>query len=369
MVIRNPGFYGSFRCLGGSCPLTCCRDWDIVVDEAALRDYQRAPAGLRETIAANLVRDKEGDVCFCLTREGTCALLDGDGLCAIQRQWGEQHLCVHCGAYPRFVEEYGCMTEGSLAVSCPEAARLTMERGIFPLWKAEDGEENPPFEGVDSRFLKALLESREHIYTMLARRDCSIWARLAEMLDYAAFLQLRSGSGDVTPPAADRQRGVRPNRVPRRLRALAVRLLEFLSVLEPLRPQWPALLRQRAGELSVLAPAKYSDLTRRCAAAHPKWELHLERLAEALIFHHWPKAVNDGDIYGRAAFVAAACLALHHLALLAWREEPGFSDAGECLLWAQFSREVEHLDKNFYALCDALNDPVEWPLASSFHAH
>ena len=88
MISREPVFYRDFRCLGGACPLTCCRDWEIVVDEAALADYAAAPVPLRQTIADNLVTDEEGDVCFRLNDDGTCALLDGDGLCPIQRHWG-----------------------------------------------------------------------------------------------------------------------------------------------------------------------------------------------------------------------------------------------------------------------------------------
>ena len=36
-------------------------------------------------------------------------------------------------AVRRFTEEYGCLTETALAVSCPQAARLLMEAGITVL--------------------------------------------------------------------------------------------------------------------------------------------------------------------------------------------------------------------------------------------
>lgn len=81
---------------------------------------------------------------------------------------------------------------------------------------------------------------------------------------------------------------------------------------------------------------------------------------------HWPKAVNDDGLYPRAALTAAACLALHHLALLAWNDAPSFSDGDEALLWARFSREVEHDEANFFALAEALADLEQWPLAQIF---
>ena len=68
----------------------------------------------------------------------------------------------------------------------------------------------------------------------------------------------------------------------------------------------------------------------------------------------------------RAALTAAACLALHHLALLAWNDAPSFSDGDKALLWARFSREVEHDEANFFALAEALADLEQWPLAQIF---
>ncbi len=351
MTIREPVFYKDFRCAGGRCPLTCCRDWSIVPDEGALNDYAQAPAGLREAIADSLVTDGDGDVCFRLTPEGRCALLDGDGLCSIQRRWGEAHLCAHCAAYPRFNEEYGCLTENSLAVSCPEAARLTMERGIFPLRETDDGRADLPFDGVDAGLLSALTASRGTAFSILSGKG-SLWGRLARLLDYAAILQGPLDRGNYAalvsaPPPPSMSEDVPPP-MPSQARSL----LLLLAELDPLRPEWPALLDRRAREQSALSPADCLALADAYAAARPRWEVHLERLAEALLFRHWPKTVNDGLLYGRAAFVWCACAAVHHLSLLAWREDGRFTDEDECLLWARFSREVEHDEDNFYALVE-----------------
>ena len=357
MISREPQFYRDFRCLGGSCPLTCCRDWDIVVDADALADYAAAPEGLRQTIAAALTTDEEGDVCFRLAPDGACALLDADGLCPIQRRWGEEHLCAHCAAYPRVIEEYGCLTERCQAVSCPEAARLVMERGILPLAQADDGAKDPPFDGVDGPMLAGLVASRAAAFALLTDAGRPLWDRLAGLLDYACALQRRIDRGDPDRLDAVPLPAPRPTGTGEELRSLAVPLLELLARLDPLRPEWPALLRARAGQLAALSPEQYQALTGRFQAARPQWETHLERLACYFVFRHWPKAVNDDALYPRAALTAAACLAQYHLALLAWADTPSFSDGDEALLWARFSREVEHFDENFFALAEALSSP------------
>ena len=363
MITREPAFYSSFRCTGGTCPLTCCRDWDIVLDDNAIADYAAAPEGLRQLIAENLVTDEDGDVCFRLRPDGLCALLDGDGLCPIQRHWGEEHLCGHCGAYPRFIEEYGCLTERCQAVSCPEAARLVLERGIFPLAETDDGIADQPFDGVDGELLDFLTAARQRAFAVLSRDGASLWRRLAALLrdaeaaqdaidwDQTDDFQLETPEFDEIPHNLTT------------LRPLAARLLEALADLNPLRPEWPTLLRRRVSELRALDDASYADLAARYDDARPEWPLHLKRLAEYFVFRHYPKAVNDDGLYPRAAVTAAACAALHHLAMLEWRERGALSDADEALLWARFSREVEHLDENFFALAEALSDIDVWPLA------
>lgn len=361
MITCEPVFYQEFHCLGGACPLTCCRDWEIVPDEDALADYRRAPQPLRQRIADGLTTDEEGGVCFRLEPDGRCALLDGDGLCAIQRQWGEAHLCAHCGAYPRFIEEYGCRTERSLAVSCPEAARLVMERGLFPLQTQNDGMNDPPFEGVDGALLNALLTSRDTVFGLLREERVPIWRRLARMLDHAWALQrtLEQGSEWARPQTWLKGEG-------QPLPALAQRLLALLARLEPLRPEWPALLRRRMDELAGMEPENYQRLAGEFRRACPNWEVHLERLACCFVFRHWPKAVNDDMLYGRAALTAAACLTAYHLSMLDWRERGGFTPRDEALLWAAFSREVEHMDENFGELAWTLEDRSDWPLAETF---
>jgi hypothetical protein len=341
--------------------LTCCRDWSIVVDEDALADYRNAPDGLREEILKNLVTDEDGDVCFRLREDGACALLDGDGLCPIQRHWGQAHLCTHCGAYPRFIEEYGCLTEACTAISCPEGARLVLEQGVLPLRQWDDGGDEPAFDGVDGALLDGLVVSREKAFRLMGDRSQSIWRRLAALLDYADQLQDCVYKGatleNVQPPEP------KLNESSGDMRALTVRLLELLAGLEPLRGSWPALLHRRASELGSLGRQEYALMTAGFQAAWPDWEAQLERLADYFLFRHWPKVVNDDRLYGRAAFTAAGCVVLFHLAVLGWNEDKGFDLGTLSLLWAAFSREVEHLDENFDALVDTLGDRESWPLA------
>lgn len=343
MIYRRPSYYDNFLCLGGACPDTCCRDWSVVPDGEALADYASAPSPLRERIARNLVTDEDGDVCFRLDETGLCTLLTPDGLCSIQRDWGESHLCAHCAAYPRFIEEYGCLTESSLAISCPEAARLLLEASHFALIETCDGRDDPPFEGVDRSLLAGLEHSRAQIFDLLNGPE-HIWDKLRVLLSRAKTLE-----PVLIPSDFRRDYPFPPPPVPSLFQASAVWLLNLLAGLDPLRPSWSELLRERAEQLSALSPADYIALRTRYEQANPRWERQLTNLACYFVFRHWHKAVNDDDIYGRAAFVCAACAALYHLSL--------FQPGEEAALWTQFSREVEHDENNLAELIWALSEP------------
>ncbi|MDE6280846.1 MAG: flagellin lysine-N-methylase [Oscillospiraceae bacterium] len=356
MIERRPDYYTKFRCLGGACPDTCCRDWSVVPDEAALADYACAPSPLRERIAQNLVTDEDGDVCFRLNEQGMCTLLTPDGLCPIQRDWGEEHLCAHCAAYPRFTEEYGCLTESSLAVSCPEAARLLLEAPRFALMETDDGNADPPFDGVDPDLLAGLEHSRAQVLALLGGVG-GLWNKFRSILAYAEALQSCIDAGEYGKMTACALTLALPEDNPQR-QTSAVWLLNALATLDPLRPDWPALLKDRAQRLSRLSPAEYIRLCVDYARANPGCERQFTNLACYFVFRHWHKAVNDDMLYGRAAFACAAVAALYHLTL--------FQPGEEATLWSRFSREVEHDENNLDELIWALSDPDRASLTTLF---
>ena len=120
MLIRKPSYYDDFTCLAGACPDTCCAAWEAVVDGESLSRYQALPGTIGRTVRDALTVDGDGDACFRLVG-GRCALLRGDGLCALQAELGEEALCQVCREHPRFIESFGAFREASLAASCPQA--------------------------------------------------------------------------------------------------------------------------------------------------------------------------------------------------------------------------------------------------------
>ena len=362
MKFRQPSYNKKFHCIGGDCPDTCCRDWSIVPDEDSLSDYETAPEPLRAAIAGALSEDEDGDPCFALRADGFCSLLTEDGLCPIQRDWGEEHLCAHCAAYPRFTEEYGCLSETALAISCPEAARLLLEAERFELDETDDGNSDKVFDGIDPVLFGALEQSRAAVLDVLRDESRSIWRRLLDVVAYADDLQdcVDFGAYETMEECEiEPLEGTGKGRL-----AFAARLMEFCAELEPLRPAWTELLKGRSEDLWKLKKT-YSETCEKFQRANPQWEKHLTNFACYLVFRHWHKTVNDDALYGRAAFVGAACLLMYHLCLLEWLERGVLFPAGETALWSAFSREVEHLEDNLTDFIETMFDNESWPLLAA----
>ena len=59
MKILEPDYASSFRCLAGACPDTCCKDWEIILDEDTLARYQKLPGAFGDEVRAALTQDAE----------------------------------------------------------------------------------------------------------------------------------------------------------------------------------------------------------------------------------------------------------------------------------------------------------------------
>lgn len=344
MIHRQPSYYSSFHCLGGACPDTCCRDWDIVLDPETITDYQAAPSSLAQRLQASLTTDEDGDTCFRLDRRGFCTMLTQDGLCAIQKEWGESHLCGHCAAYPRFIEEYGHLTEASLALSCPEVARLLLTAPAFELTEEDNGQPGTPFSDIPWELMAGLEISRKKALDMMVQRRYTLWGRLQSVLHLAHTLQRYIDTQEY-------HNMTDVNAVPcgsstSDCRTFAQSLCCFFATLEPLRASWPQRLDQCHQRLETSSLEEYQTLCRDFETRFPQWQQHLTNVAAYLLFRHWHKTVNDDQLYPRAAFIAASTVLLYHLFLVEWAQSRTLTLEQEITICCAFSREVEHMEEN-----------------------
>lgn len=189
MKILEPDYASSFRCLAGACPDTCCKDWEIILDEDTLARYQELPGAFGDEVRAALTQDADGDTMFRLT-DGHCPLLREDGLCRVQLALGEEGLCNTCRQHPRFYEEYGSTKELTLSISCPAAAKLLLEHDASVTFVShEDGAPVSGCNDLDPERYLALRCARDTAIALVQNRSLSIFDRLGLLLLFAVRLQ------------------------------------------------------------------------------------------------------------------------------------------------------------------------------------
>ncbi len=139
MSVWYPSFYPAFRCKAAACRHSCCRGWEIDVDEGSAALYRRLPGEMGEELRAALYEDAEGWH-FRLTGEDRCPFLEPEGLCRLIRRLGEEALCDICALHPRFFQEIGEDELWGLGLSCEAVTELLLNEPALRFTCRETGE-------------------------------------------------------------------------------------------------------------------------------------------------------------------------------------------------------------------------------------
>jgi lysine-N-methylase len=125
----HPTYAAAFRCIGDRCEDDCCSHWEIPLDRHTYQQYQLFPANRLGATVSEFVSIRSANAPDALHAwigrrpSGHCAFFAADRLCDIQREYGPHLLSATCSIYPRSLSLVAGRLEGSLSLSCPEAAR------------------------------------------------------------------------------------------------------------------------------------------------------------------------------------------------------------------------------------------------------
>ena len=313
MRIYKSACYDAFHCIASGCPDSCCKEWEVLVDQDTANRYRSLPGPLGEDLRRALRTEEDGT--YLTIQEGRCPMWRPDGLCRIQAELGEAALCDTCRDFPRLRHDYGSFQEWGLELSCPEAARLMLQ----PPWRPNSVTEIPGGEpgDYDGEAMASLLATRQTAHTLLADTARPMGQTLALVLLYGCQAQSQLDGGEAAPfDATAALESARTMAKPGSVSAMG----EFFGNLEILTPEWEEAL----GHLT-LRP----------------WDSRTLPLLGYLIDRYWLQAVSDYDLYSRVKFLVVACLLVRSL-------------PGDFLRRAQlFSKEVENNAENVDALLDA----------------
>ena len=361
MLYTIPDYYKEFKCTADKCEDTCCAGWQIVIDEKSLSRYRKVRGAFKWRIWRSV--DWIGSV-FRQDKEKRCAFLNEKNLCDLYTACGEKSLCKTCKLYPRHIEEFEGVREVTLSISCPEVAKILMNRKtpVTFLSYEKDGEEE--YEDFDPFLYSILEDARKAMIAILQNREMPIRKRVLLILGMAHDMQGRINRQEMfdcfsviekyqSEEAAafadtylkETVSGGLKNRM-----ATTRELFDKLYELELLREEWNMLLLESEVMLYCSLEQEYSknvvDFSV-WAGEHADLEIRLEQLLVYFIFTYFPGAVYDGEIYAKVQMGVYCTWMIHELWMAKWLKNGKTLDEEELIdLVYRFSREVEHSDVN-----------------------
>ena len=126
MINIDAEIYSEFKCKADKCKHSCCKGWEIDIDEDTLLYYKSLDAELGNEIRQNIHEGE--DTFFKLTDDKKCPFLKDDGLCKIIEELGEDALCDICRLHPRFFVEINDYSLAGVGLSCEKASELLFEK-------------------------------------------------------------------------------------------------------------------------------------------------------------------------------------------------------------------------------------------------
>lgn len=342
MKYLEPDYAPAFRCLAGSCPDTCCKDWEIIIDPQTLARYKALPGTFGEEVRAALTKDTEGETMFRL-QDGHCPLLREDGLCRVQLVLGEEGLCNTCRAHPRFYEEYGQTRELTLSLSCPACAQLLLNHPEkITFLSREDGAPVSSCNDLDPAVYLSLRAARETALCIAQNRALPLAERLALLLFFAERAQRLFDSRRLQrlPALCARFEDEKKcSRLLARAKRLRARKGAFF-------PCWMVLNNME--HLGTSFPKKLDAALQSAPAAQftPELASQWENLLVYFLWREFLKASTDERLLCRVQSCVFHVISL--AALFSCEKEQSLASLTK--LCSLYSKEVEHSEENLALL-------------------
>ena len=360
MLYTIPDYYKQFHCIADKCEDTCCAGWKIVIDKKSLAKYKK----IHGRFMWRMIRSVNWcSGTFCQDKEKRCAFLNENNLCDLYISQGEKSLCKTCRLYPRHIEEFEGVKEITLSVSCPEVARILMERKTpvtFLNYEKEKSEEE--YEDFDLFLFSMLQDARAKMIEILQDRTLSISVRTLLIMGMAHDIQGRVNRQELfscynviekysTEKAQHFALAFLKNEtIAEKEMIVGKEMFQHLYELELLKEDWYVLLKET--ELLLYGDGKqhYKEIQDEFsywASEHLEMEIHMEQLLVYFLFTYFLGAVYDGEVYPKAQMAVYCVWMIEKLWVARWIRNEKMLDLEEMIeLVYRFSREVEHSDEN-----------------------
>lgn len=163
MKIYQPDYYEEFQCIAANCPMTCCMQWRIAVDDETFFRWD-------EEWKKCVTEVEEGRI-IELKPDGMCPFLNEEKLCKIVRTEGEEAISHTCHTFPREEHEYPGRIERGMTPGCPAVLDLLWAKDHFQIQEKE--EDKSLSEEIDE-INPVLFEIRDWFLQIVNRTDLKL---------------------------------------------------------------------------------------------------------------------------------------------------------------------------------------------------
>lgn len=368
MKYTIPHYFEQFRCTAAECVDTCCAGWAIMIDEESLENYKNTEGPLGNRLY-NSINWEDGSF---RQYEKRCAFLNEDNLCDLHIEGGEKMLCETCRNYPRHMEEFEGLREGSLSLSCVEAAKIILGcKEQVQFLTMEDDAEDEEDEDFDFLLFTKLMDAREVILKMIQNREVDIRVRMGMVLELSKKLQIAADKGELfqidellknfgeMDSLLKMQKQMEEDPIGDTEYCSEMRkMFRTFSKLEVLKEDWPEYVRKAERLLFGEGQSEYLENRKAFhetiglkSASYDVWSCLLEQLMVYFVFTYFCGAVYDDRILGKMQTAIVSTILIQELALAVWIEKREAFDFMDFVDVAhRYSREIEHSDINLLRL-------------------
>ncbi len=164
----KPDYYDRFVCVADQCPMTCCQEWKIAVDDKTRQQWKKVvppeildeKSKVQKKNLAEYTCMKDGAYVIEMEKDHKCPFLDQDKLCRLVIAYGEEILSETCHVFPREVHEFGSRKEYSLMPCCPVVIDILKELDEVR-WIGTDEKEDELLFSIRSFFCN-LMKKQEY---------------------------------------------------------------------------------------------------------------------------------------------------------------------------------------------------------------
>ena len=189
--------WNGFHCIAEACRHSCCKGWEICIDEDTLRQYATVSGKLGRELRRSIRIDEDGAAFATVGTEERCPFLNERGLCRLILELGEDYLSEICTEHPRFYHSVNGMEEQGFGLCCEESANLVLSAKTPLHLNGQWFWREKAVKTTQNRRLS--LEKRLRLLSALPNRNWKALFLSLERMDEAWTAALERWDGELLP--------------------------------------------------------------------------------------------------------------------------------------------------------------------------